>query len=303
MAEATLTAETEVTPPNDDALTTPDPAPESVEPTDDQKEDTSHIDAFLEGLGTDDAGTAAGDGKVAPTDGVVPPPEKALTPEEIREETRKELEAEQAKNQTAAQLKAYRDGVNRSFQNVESELSAKAKEWGLDIDAADWLRQRFQNHNGHWKVLYEAAIEQAQPQIHGKAYQDAEAQVSKHLLDAVLEDLGEPAHKAITGDIGKGIKTWPDMAKAIAKEARKGYVPQSNVTEAQRKALEKVDVALKERGLSLAQFTGNSNPQTPAIKTSGNYSTPEALDKAFGNKEIDSATYKARYKALTGREP
>lgn len=267
MAEATLAPETEVqTPPNDDALLTPDSTAEDTPPADNQEEDSSHIDALLEELSKDDAATAGDDGKAATADGLVPAPEKALTPEEIREQTRKELEAESEAKRNADNLRSYREGVARSFQNVEAELSAKAKEWGLGVDEIDWLRQRFQNHNGHWKVLYDAAIEQASPQIETRAYQRAEAEVSKHLLDAIAEDLGEGAQKALVGEIGKSIKTWPDMAKAIAKEARKGYVAKDEVTKAQRRLAEKIDAALKGRGMSLKDITGNGGSDLPPVR-------------------------------------
>lgn len=296
---AELIPETEQKQPEDAALTNPDSTQESTEQANDQQEDTSHIDAFLEGLGSDDADTSTDDGKGATTDGTAPSTEK---PAATREEIRQELEAEDKVRREAENLKTYRDGVSRSFQSVDGDLMAKAKEWGLDLDQADWLKERFRQHNGHWNVLYQAALEQASPQIESRAYQRAEGEVSKQLLDTIAEELGDA--KALTGEIGKSIKTWPDMAKALVKEARKGYVTKDEVTKGQRKVLDRIDTALKGRGMSLKDITGNGGSDLPPIRgAAGSLNTAQALDKAYGNGEIDAATYRARYKAVTGVEP
>lgn len=262
MAEATL-EKTEVQQPEDAALTNPDSTQESTEQANDQQEDTSHIDAFLEGLDAEDAGTSTEDGKSATTDGTAPSTEKAPVSEE---EIRQKIEAENKTRTDAENLRSYREGVSRSFQGVEAELTQKAKEWGLDIDAADWLKSRFQQHNGHWNVLYQAAIEQASPQIESRAYQRAEGEVSKQLLDTFAEELGD--NKALTGEIGKSIKTWPDMAKALVKEARKGFVPKDDVSKGQRKVLDRIDKALQGRGMSLKDITGNGGSDLPPIRGS-----------------------------------
>lgn len=263
MAEATLQAETEVTPPNDDALLTPDSTTESAPPADNQEENV--FDAILEGLGDDDAETVADNGTGAPADGKVPPAQ-TLTPEEAREQGRRERDAELASQQTSAERQRYLDGLNNVVQDVPLKLTALAERYGMSPADVTELYTQFNRLNGAYKPLYEHSLEQATPQVKAQAYQEAEASVSKHLLDAVAEDLGDNAHKAITGEIGKSIKTWPDMAKAIAKQARTGFVPKEEVTKAQKRVLEKIDTALKGRGMSLKDITGNGGSDLPPIR-------------------------------------
>lgn len=266
MAEATLAPETEVTPPNDDALLTPDSTAEDTPPADNQEEDSSHIDALLEELGKDDAATAGDDGKAATADGLVPAPEQKLTPEEAKEEGRREKEAEIEARRVSEERKRYLDGMAFVVGDVPEKLKQFVKDYGLDVDAADRLTKEFNRLNGAIRPLFEHALEQQRPQIESQAYQRAEAEVSKHLLDAIAEDLGEGAQKALVGEIGKSIKTWPDMAKAIAKEARKGYVAKDEVTKAQRRLAEKIDTALKGRGMSLKDITGNGGSDLPPVR-------------------------------------
>lgn len=290
--------QTEVTPPNDDALLTPDPTPEST-PAPEVNEEDAALDAILEGLGSDDVGTGDEDGKSAAPDGLVPPAEKALTPEEAKEQGRREAEAEIANKQKALQDQAYIEGVRRSFQSVDADINAKAKERGWDLDDVEWIKSRFQSHNGHWNVLHKAALDQASPQIKGQAYQEAEAEVSKLLLTTISEELGESALKAIQT---AAPKTWPDLAKAITKEARKGYVAKEEVVKGQKALLKKLEGPLSERGITLAQITGSTGPQTPAAR-GGTGSQPKDYAEAeawHASGKWDNAQMRA-YKATHSR--
>lgn len=304
MAEAILAPETEVTPPNDDALLTPDSTTESAPPADNQEEDTSHIDAFLEGLGSDDAAQVGDDGKAATPDGTVPAPQN-LTPEEAREQGRREKEAELETQRTSQERQRYIEGLNFVVQDVPAKLTALAVKYGFDPADTTELMNQLNRFNGAYKPLYEHAVQQATPQVRQQAYQEAEASVSQHLLAAVTEDLGDAAGKAITGEIGKSIKTWPDMAKAIAKEARKGFVPQADLTKAQRKVLDKIDTALKGRGMSLRDITGNGGSDLPPIRGGGGtIANSYDNDRAYNEGRITSEQWKAntdRFKAQENR--
>lgn len=291
MAEATLTpVETEVTPPEDVALTTPESAPET-EPAPEADEEASVIDSILESFGSDEE-TGAGDGKGAATDGSVSTPEKALTPEEIREQTRREVEAENANKQTAAQRQAYLDGVRRSFQAVDAELDAKADEWGLPTEARQWLRGRFQNHNGHWNVLYQAALEEAAPTLKVQGWNEGVQDASEKAWAGIKEELGEPALKAIQT---AQPATWAELAKAVAKEARKGYVAKEEVTKAQRKVLAKLKEPLAARGITLEQLTGSTGPDVPPARAGSGprFTSTAANDKAFNDNIITREQWKA----------
>lgn len=274
--------ETEVTPPEDVAVTTPESTPEST-PAPETNEEPSVIDAILESFGEGE-GTGADDGKGLATDGKVPPAEVALTPEEAKAQGRREAEAEIANRQTTAQRQAYLDGVRRSFQAVDAELDAKADEWGLTTEGRQWLRGRFQAHNGHWGVLHQAALNEASPEIKIQGFNEGVMDASEKAWTGIKEELGEPALKAI--QTAKP-DTWADLAKAVAKEARKGYVPSSDyVSKASAKAqLDKLEAALKDRGASgivtrsLADLTGGTGPDTPAARGgSGGRMTKAAFD-------------------------
>lgn len=298
MSEAVLD-KTEVTPPEDVALTTPESTPEST-PAPENNEDDAALDAILEGLGSSDAETGTDDGKGASTNELVPPATKPLTPEEAREQGRRDRDAEIATQQTSAERQRYLDGLNNVVQDVPLKLTALAEKYAMAPTDVTELYTQFNRLNGAYKPLYDHSVSQREPQIRGQAYQEAEAEVSKLLLTTISEELGESALKAIQT---AAPKTWPDLAKAITKEARKGYVAKEEVSKGQKALLKKLEGPLAERGITLAQITGSTGPQTPAATGGSNTNTTQALDRAYGNNQIDAATYKARYKALTGREP
>jgi len=267
VAEAVPSTETEEKPPEDVAVTTPDSTPEQTPENDNQQEDTSFVDDILKGLDSSDAPTGADDGKAATTDGQVPASEKPKTEAEIRQQ----IEAENRQRQEADNLRLYREGVNRSFQSLDSDLSQMAKEWGLDIEQADRLKQRVQQHNGHWNVLYQAAIEQAKPQIEQQVDQRTQATVANLIYETVKGDLGDSSVKALQE---AGAKDWGEFIKAVGNQYRKGYVPAADYTKKSsvKELLKRIDTAAREHGFSLDAFTGNGGTDLPPPR-SGNVRT------------------------------
>lgn len=276
-----------------------EPAPETT-PAPEADEEESVIDSILESFGSDEE-TGADDGKGATTDGSVSTPEKALTPEEAKEQGRREAEAELATRQTAAQRQAYLDGVRRSFQAVDAELDAKADEWGLPTEARQWLRGRFQAHNGHWNVLYQAELEQAAPQLKVQGFNEGVIDASEKAWAGIKEELGEPALKAIQS---AKPETWDKLAAAIAKEARKGYVAKEEVTKAQRKVLAKLKEPLAARGITLEQLTGSTGPslKSPTGGSGPRITTDHENNVAFNEGRITREQFAANQKRFREQE-
>lgn len=298
MAEVALAPETEVTPPEDVALTTPDSQVEQTPESDNQQDETSFVDDILKGLDSESVSTGSEDGKDATTDGQVP----VTAPPKTEAEIRQQLEAEQRAQQEAQNLRTYREGVTRSFQNLDSDLTQMAKEWGLDLDQAERLKQRVQHHNGAWNVLYQAAVEQVRPQIQQEAATEMQRQVAMLQYDAIKEELGETAVKALQSG---GVNTWQDFTKSVVKEARKGYVPAADYTskKAVKELLAKYDTALQQRGLSLESLNGTANISLPPPRGGTgaqpkNYAEAEAW---HASDKWSTAQFKA-YKATHSRE-
>lgn len=274
MAEATLAAvETEVTPPNDATLATPDATTETVTQPDDQQEDTSHIDAFLEGLGTEEAGTEGADGKDAATDGEVPLAEqKPQTEAEIREDERRKL-TQQANSQKNSE--EYRNRVTSlnwvAREDVPAKLTALAEKYGMQATDVTELFTQVNRLHGALKPVLEYELEQQKPQIVNEAATEMQKQVATLMYEAVKEDLGEPSLTALQSG---GIKTWQDFTKAIVKEARKGYVPESDYVPraAVGKRIDKYEKAIAERGSagivtrSLKELDGTGGQDLPSAR-------------------------------------
>ena len=112
------------------------------------------------------------------------------------------------------------------------------------------------------------ASDRVAPQLREQQDQQTQATVAQLLYDTVQKDLGDASVKALQT---AGAKTWDDFAKAIGKEYRKGYISNDKAKENLRGFAKKIDTALKERGSSLAEITGNGgvNLPTPRGGTGG----------------------------------
>lgn len=252
------------------AAVTPEALESIPEPTTETPEaEETDYGSLLESLDVSESATDEATG-TAPTGDSPSNPLEGLTPEQIEERgAQRERERIQRESETT-QRQARIDGLNRALPATKESVKQMLSNIGVDTDVVLAVLGKMDELHGTHIALRESDFERVAPQVKAQAYQEAEASVSKHLLDAVAEDLGDNAQKAIQGEIGKSIKTWPDMAKAIAAEARKGYVAKEEVTKAQKRVLEKIDTALKGRGMSLKDITGNGGSDLPPIRGGGN---------------------------------
>ncbi len=248
------------------AAVTPEALESIPEPTTETPEvEVTDYGALLETLEVDPSATEETTG-AAPTSDSPSNPLEGLTPQQIEERgAQRERERLQRESDTT-QRQARVDGLNRALPTIKESVKQTLTNAGMDTETVLGVLGKLDELHGTHIALRESDFERVAPSVKAQAYQEAEATVSKHLLDAVAEDLGDAANKAITGEIGKSIKTWPDMAKAIAKEARKGYVAKDEVRKGQTKILEKIDTALKGRGMSLKDITGNGGSDLPPIR-------------------------------------
>lgn len=300
MAEAVLAPETEVTPPEDVANPTPEVTTEGAPEGVNQEEESSIIDDILAGIDSESTSTA-NDGKGVTTDGTAPSAQ-TLTPEEAKEQGRREKEQEIASERTSLERQNYINGLNYVVKDVPEKVKQIAKEYGLDFDATDRLTSEFNRLYGALKPLYDHAVEQQRPQIEQQADQRTQATVAQLIYDKVKEDLGDSAVKALQD---AGAKTWGDFVDAVGKGYRKGYVPAADYTskKAVKELLGKYDAALKERGLSLADITGNGGQDLPRAQggTGTRYATTSENDKAFNEGRQTREQWKANDDRLTGK--
>ena len=275
MAEATLT-ETEVTPPNDAAVATPESPPESVAAPE-NAEDTSAIDEIVSRIGSAFTQDAGEDGNNAAPDGVVPP-------------------ARLSEAEVEARVRAKVDHENR-FKGLKSlALESGPAALAKFADRLDPDEQREFNYivnqiKGAVVPLADRAVDVEQnyaPVVRQAALKEAEDWTVSQLTASVKEVLGEAEAKAFSeGKYG----SWQDVGKSLFKAARKGYVPAERITETLKSEFAKYDQALKERGsqgivtTSLAQLSGGTGPDTPA-----------ATGGSGGNKSYTNMTPEERAK-------
>jgi hypothetical protein len=240
---------------------------------------------------------------------------KVETAEEAAERGRREAEeqAEQKarKQQTDAQYQSYIQGLNGVTQDVPLKVSALMDElsnrYATPADLTR-LMTEFNRLNGALKPLYDHQLEQNRPAIYSEAETMVRQAVVQELFTGFKDQIGEDGIKNVQT---AAPKTWPELGQAVAKEARNGYVSQEAAKKAEAAHLKKLDAALASRAReghvtrSLADLSGTPRANLPANMSGGGgkLGTTEALDRAYGNSEIDAATYRERYKALTGREP
>lgn len=292
MAEAVLAPETEVTPPEDVANPTPEvtteAAPEGV-----NQEDTSFIDNILSGIDSESVATAD-DGKGVTTDGSAPAGTENLTPEQAKEQGRREKEQEIASERTSLERQNYINGLNFVVKDVPDKLTALAERYSMSPADVTEMFSQFNRLNGALRPLYDHATEQARPQIYQQAGQEMEREVARLQNLAIKEALGDAALKALSNE---SIKTWEDWTKGIVAEARKGYVPSSDYTSKKsvKDLLSKYDTALKERGLSLADITGNGGTDLPPPQGGGRSKPDEVLANPNASREERNAAFERKH--------
>ncbi len=292
MAEATLTTETEVvTPPNDAAVLPPEspaesvPAPENVEaPANDEP---SVVDAILDSIGNAVAKDAGDDGKNAAPDGVVP---YQPTEEQIRAAERARVNAENR----AAGLRAVimEDAPTTLWRELSGELTDEKRQ--VLIDQINRIK-------GAYDPLLQRAVEvdtNYAPQVRTQALKEAEDWTLQNLGEAVKAELGDAAYKAFT-ETRHG--SWQDVGKFFTKEARKGWVSKETLNATLKTEFDKFEQQLKDRGAqgivttSLAQLKGGTGPEVPPARngSGSRYTSTAANDKAFNDGLITREVWKS----------
>lgn len=247
--------ETEALQPNAETQSDPNPATEPEAAA--ENEETSYDDILTNLLA--DPATEAGDGKATSAD-ETGPPEKVLTPDEIREQTRRDVERENAQKQTDYQRQQQLNGIRRSFASLDDDLDKiLTEELGVtDLNQIKRVKARVQQHNGHWNELYQNDV------------QGAQAVTKTAMREALIE-----AGKKFTGekefDPGTSLDEY---AERIAEHARKGYKSPSEIkaerTDAQKVLLKRLDamgvVIPSQRALNVPNNPGTGNGTDPTYQ-------------------------------------
>lgn len=275
---AELLTETEQPQPDAEAQSDPNPAAEPVTAPESEASDETSYDDILTGLLADPA-TATGDGEAAPAN-ETGPPEKALTPEEIREQTRRELEAENAKKQTDYQRQQQLAGIRRSFASLDDDLDKiLSEELGVtDLAQIKRVKSRVQQHNGHWNELYQNDVQTAQ--------QAAITAMREALIEEGVKRTGNKEFAATA------IPEYVDTLVAHEIKA-KGYKTAAEVKEERKAAQLDLLKRLREMGVELptervpnvpaARSGGGPGPSSLAAYNSATMEQRAAWDKADPN--------------------
>jgi hypothetical protein len=261
-------------------------------PAESAEEEGPDYEALISTLDADEAPAGDADTKSVAT-GVPDTSVKVETAEEAAERGRREVQEQARKQQTDAQYQAYIQGLNRTVtEAIPAELTALATKYSMepaDVLALTNLPNRI---SGAYKPLYDHHLKQGQPVIHSQAYKEAETEVSRIVLGAINEELGEKALKNIQT---AAPATWDDLTKAIAKEARNGYVSQEAAKKTEAAHLKKLDAALASRARegyitrSLADLSGTGGVKLPQNKTGtarGGWKTKSEASAALRRGEI-----------------
>lgn len=252
--------------PEQEEVTTPastPEAPESIpEPTTPVEEEGGvDLDAILSGLDAEPAKVEA-TGSTAPSDGKVDNPLEGLTPEQIEERgAQRERDRIQRESNTTERQRRI-DGLNNALPTIKGRVKDTLTESGLPTETVLSVLGMFDELHGTHIGLRQYDAEQIRPGIVQEAGAEMQRQVATLIYDALKEDLGEPALKAVQGS---DVKSWADLTKAITKEARKGYVPAADYTKKSsvKELLKRIDTVAREHGLSLDAFTGNGGTDLP----------------------------------------
>jgi hypothetical protein len=218
---------------------------------------------------------------------------KVETAEEAAERGRREVQEQARKQQTDAQYQAYIQGLNRTVtEAIPAELTALATKYGMepaDVLALTNLPNRI---SGAYKPLYDHHLEQNRPTIYSEAETMVRQAVVQELFTGFKDQIGEDGIKNVQT---AAPKTWPELAQAVAKEARKGYVSQEAAKKAEAAHLKKLDAALASRARegyitrSLADLSGTGGVKLPQNKTGtarGGWKTKSEASAALRRGEI-----------------
>jgi hypothetical protein len=267
------------------AAVTPEALESIPEPTTETPEaETTDYGSLLESLEVDPSATEPATG-AAPTSDSPSNPLEGLTPQQIEERgAQRERERLQRESETT-QRQAREDGLNRALPALKE--SVKQLLAGLDADTVLSVLGKFDEFHGTHLALRQGDVDRMSPQIKSAAYNEAAVFTFEALTAAAKEELGDDAHKALTGTKHE---SWADVTKHIVKEARKGLVPKEDVTKGQRDLLEKLDkrvTTLAAQGISiksLKDITGNGGSDLPPIRggTGGRMTLAQ-----FNNLSID----------------
>lgn len=294
MAEATLTAETEVTPPNDEVLEAPNPAPEAdAPPADPEIESPYADDDILKELGLSDAADGNGDGAGTASDGRVPSEYEGLSPEEIERKVEEKAQAKATQTQTAAARQNYVEGLRRYVANAVTEADRQADANGGVLDR-DWVKTNLNRIKGDYDQLieYDTAV----------ARQAGATQVANLYGQASVQLLGQDGANALfKANHQDPVSYMEGFALAYAK--KHGYVEPKEVKAREvaagikgfRNAEAKHDAALKGRGMSLKDITGNGGSDLPPIRGGTNNKPDAVLANPNASREERDAAFEAKH--------
>ncbi len=258
--------ETEITQPEAEAPVSPEPVEEIAPAPEPEVEDDFATDVLKE-LGLADLATPTETGGAAPANETEADPYAGLSAKEAYEKGQKDTEAAESAKTSTKDYQTYVKGVTNSFQSVDADLKAFASEVGLSLDQADQLRQRFANHNGHWKVLHDHTVMQEK-----QTYQE---NVRQTLLAAAKRaGIENPEFASID-----------EYAAKLTEHGQAGHVPESKAKERERDAATKAVAAYRKRltnaGVDIPGVRAVEAPNNPG---NGGGALPSFA--AFNNMDI-----------------
>lgn len=252
---------TEIEQPKEEAVTpTPEVAEESPpEANQEADELDSIISTFVDG-----GDTAATDASTTSTDGDPADPYAGMTTAQIAEKVRQEEALKVTQQTTSAQRQAYLNGLANVVKNNPQRLDEMADRLGLMAEDRKAFKDTFNQLNGAYQELHQYDVNNA--------------------LNTGVQNVTRGIHEGVTAALGKDVaeelmkanhQTWDaylaDVGERYAKT--KGYVSKKErdaaVTEGQRRSIEKLATAMKERGFDIKQFTGEANPNVPPMRGGG----------------------------------
>ena len=266
MAETTLVQETEVTPPNDEVLETPNPAPEAAPPaedTEDAFQSPYSDDDILKEAGLVGDADGAGDGAGASADGRVSSEYEGKSAEEIERLVDAKAEAKATARVTNQQTQNYYAGVRKYLEDAVKEIDKRADQNMGQVDR-EWVKEVFTTAKGDFDILRNYDVQVAQQTAAAQA-----AQVERRAIgQAVVATLGQKhADELFKAEINDPKVLLQSFGEQYAKA--KGYVPADKVKEATNKGFRTAEAkykkVLEEHGITVA----GTGPDTPGPRGGG----------------------------------
>lgn len=245
---------------------TPEVTPESVTP-EVQEEEVADFSSFW----SDDGETTE-----SPT-GLTPAPDNAdpyagLTPEQILERGAERERARQQETANTEQARARVEGTRTALNNSKQTIKETLREQGIDAETL---------------LRLDPAIDKVLDGFHGSHIALRKADYDEGVIrgqQSILEGLKMGVDRLLGPDAAPKFfeehqgKPWPDAYDALVDAAlkKKGYVSPTELKKDWTKKsdvetrLKRIDTAMKERGLSIAQFTGEANPRVPPMRGGSN---------------------------------